>query len=219
MSFHLAIETSNVPTSVALLKGEEVLGERLIEVQNQTSALLASYIPQLLEKAGITEKDLDFISIGEGPGSYTGLRVGMSLAKGLSYSLKIPLIPIGSLEALAYGFAQAHDLPEETLLIPLYDARRGKVYAAGYTLNMDCIYNPRIVQLNELIDELANEKKTMFFSPNSEKLLNFIKEKPIIRNFEIKAHFVGLKALKKENKNKYLNGAYLKPSYINNNYL
>lgn len=136
----LHIETATDICSVALSKGDQQLS--LVESDRERShaSLLNQFIRQALEEAGKQFKDLDSIAVSKGPGSYTGLRIGVSTAKGLSYALEIPLLASGTLENMASG-AVSHcavnelitNHGENLLLCPMLDARRMEVYAGFYT--------------------------------------------------------------------------------------
>lgn len=137
----LHIETATDICSVALSEGDRQLS--LIESGQERShaTLLNSFIRQSVQKAGKNLKDLQAVAVSKGPGSYTGLRIGVSTAKGISYALEIPLLAVGTLEHMASGMtghAKLSDLRSEhgrdLLLCPMLDARRMEVYAAFYTL-------------------------------------------------------------------------------------
>ncbi len=125
----LHIETSSKNCSVAISDGKKLLClcEETSENYKQ-SELLHTFVQWALEGAGISLKELDAVSLGMGPGSYTGLRIGASAAKGFCYGLNIPLIAINSLETLAAPFLTTGF----DLIIPMVDARRMEVYCAVY---------------------------------------------------------------------------------------
>lgn len=138
----LHIETATDICSVALSKGDQQLS--LIESGQERShaTLLNSFIRQSFEQAGKHLKDLQAVAVSKGPGSYTGLRIGVSTAKGISYALEIPLLAIGTLEHMAGGVTGHASLSElrvahggDLLLCPMLDARRMEVYAAFFTLD------------------------------------------------------------------------------------
>ncbi|MBF8457947.1 tRNA (adenosine(37)-N6)-threonylcarbamoyltransferase complex dimerization subunit type 1 TsaB [Kaistella sp. G5-32] len=125
----LHIETSSKNCSVAISDGEELLClcEEVSENYKQSESL-HTFVQWALEGAKITLQDLDAISLGKGPGSYTGLRIGASSAKGFCFGLEIPLIAVNSLETMIEPFLnKGYDL-----IIPLIDARRMEVYCANF---------------------------------------------------------------------------------------
>ena len=115
--------------SVSLSLGDEVLALKETLEGNKHSVLLASYIDACLSSAGIKANQLDAVSVSSGPGSYTGLRVGASTAKGICFTTGIPLIAVDSLEALAL---RAADIHQADIIAPMIDARRMEVYTAYF---------------------------------------------------------------------------------------
>lgn len=128
----LGIETSTDICSVALFRGGEVVAVRE-SGGSEHARLLAVYIDDVLREAGIAPSALDAVAVSAGPGSYTGLRIGVSTAKGLCYALGIPLMAIGSLDALASQVAGRVD--EDTILCPMIDARRMEAYTQLFDHN------------------------------------------------------------------------------------
>ncbi len=125
----LYLETSSKNCSVAISNNEKLLclTEEVSENYKQSESL-HTFVEWALEGAGISIQDIEAVSLGKGPGSYTGLRIGSSSAKGFCYGLKVPLIAVNSLESMLAPFlGQNYDL-----IIPLIDARRMEVYTAAY---------------------------------------------------------------------------------------
>lgn len=123
----LMIETSTECCSVALSDGAGILAYRINETPRQHAAQLAPYIQQILAESGLTAAGLDAVAVSEGPGSYTGLRVGVSTAKGLCFGAGKPLIGIDTLHILAMQAEACFDR-----IVPMVDARRMEVYAASF---------------------------------------------------------------------------------------
>ena len=145
MSFILNIETATKNCSVAIAKnGETVLCKEIAEEGYSHAEKLHVFIEEVLAESGISVHDLAAIAVSQGPGSYTGLRIGVSAAKGLCYALNIPLIAVDTLLTLA---AQAK--VSEGKIIPMLDARRMEVYSAVFSAGLD---TERSVQA-EVIDE------------------------------------------------------------------
>ncbi|MDR2906744.1 MAG: tRNA (adenosine(37)-N6)-threonylcarbamoyltransferase complex dimerization subunit type 1 TsaB [Bacteroidales bacterium] len=143
----LLIETSTPICSVALSDGKDVLAIRENHEGLSHAALTTIFIDEVMKEAGAKFSDLDAIAVSKGPGSYTGLRIGVSTAKGLCYALNKPLIAVNSLQALAQTAAKSYS--ENHLFIPMIDARRMEVYAAIYNAKNECL---REVQA-DIIDE------------------------------------------------------------------
>lgn len=138
MALILSIETGTDICSVALANDGELMALRESDEGRDHAKKVALFVDELLRETGVQPSDLDAIAVGKGPGSYTGLRIGVSFAKGMCYALDIPLIAIGSLDALTEVACEDYDagildIEEEewakAKLCPLVDARRMEVYA------------------------------------------------------------------------------------------
>lgn len=123
----LMIETSTECCSVALSEGAQIVAARVNETPRQHASQLAPYIQEVLQEGGMSAADLDAVAVSEGPGSYTGLRVGVSTAKGLCFGAGKPLLGIDTLRILA---AQAEGDFDQ--VVAMIDARRMEVYAAPF---------------------------------------------------------------------------------------
>jgi tRNA threonylcarbamoyladenosine biosynthesis protein TsaB len=151
----LAIETATRNTSVALLRGDESIAEATGAEGAAAAETLLPAIDRLLRENGLRAAELDAFAVSIGPGSFTGLRVGLATLKGLAFGSERPVARVPTLAALAWG-AQRHDLPVAALL----DARRGEMYAAVYDLDEagprgrldEGVYTP-----HELISQLPPE--------------------------------------------------------------
>ena len=159
MSLILSIETSTKNCSVSLSKNGQ-----LIDVIEEVSARLFSFRTTCsvyrsnFNKSIYSVKDVDAVAVGKGPGSYTGLRIGVSSAKGLCYALNIPLISISTLEAMAHSMRRKY---ESKLLCPMIDARRMEVYCALFgTINTDV--EAKIIDESSFLDILAKQEIVFF---------------------------------------------------------
>lgn len=123
----LGIETANTPLSVAVVKDGKVVAEMIQNIKLTHSAGAMPAIEEILARVGIKPNELDAIVVSEGPGSYTGVRIGVTLAKTLAWTLQKPLVGISSLKALAANAALYNGL-----VCPIFDARRGNVYTGVY---------------------------------------------------------------------------------------
>jgi len=133
----LQIETATSVCSVALSVSGKTTHLAELDEPNAHAAKLTRLIEKVVKEASLTMADLDAVAVSKGPGSYTGLRIGVSTAKGLCYGLDIPLIAIDSLYSLADGFRQLNTaLPDRALICPMIDARRLEVYTAVYTKDL-----------------------------------------------------------------------------------
>jgi tRNA threonylcarbamoyladenosine biosynthesis protein TsaB len=133
MALILSIETATPVCSICLSDGDKILGIKETSDHNSHSRVVAVFIEELLRETGISKHNLDAVAVSKGPGSYTGLRIGVSTAKGLCYALDKPLISIGTLEAMAHGmkmypWVEKSGLP--VIYVPMIDARRMEVFTA-----------------------------------------------------------------------------------------
>lgn len=132
MALILNIETSTPVCSVALARDGQVLALRETAIEKSHAEKISLFINQVLDEAQTDSPALDAVAVSRGPGSYTGLRIGASTAKGLCYGSGIPLMAISSLQAMAMHVARQTDKKKEALFRPLTDARRMEVYTALY---------------------------------------------------------------------------------------
>ena len=173
----LHIETATDICSMALSDGDRQLS--LIEsgLERSHATLLNRFIRESAEEAGKSLKQLQAIAVSKGPGSYTGLRIGVSTAKGIAYALQIPLLAVGTLEHMASGVRSHASLAElrsvhgeKLLLCPMLDARRMEVYAAFYTMNIQ----PFREVAADIVDtksyqEILNKHPVCFFGNGADK--------------------------------------------------
>ena len=173
----LHIETSGNVCSVALGK-DGILTDSLVSYEpNAHSKVLANFIDDILKRNNIKPTDLQAIAISEGPGSYTGLRIGVSIAKGMAYSLDIPLIAIDTLMLMSVDFIQKHPeiIPQNPVLCPMIDARRMEVFTAFYDVEL----NKLSETTNMIIDEFSFQtplqyRPIAFFGNGAEKCKKII---------------------------------------------
>ncbi|CAN5221874.1 tRNA (adenosine(37)-N6)-threonylcarbamoyltransferase complex dimerization subunit type 1 TsaB [soil metagenome] len=175
MSLILNIDTASENAHVSLAKDGQVLHSLCSGSQKEHAAFLQTAIQELIKMACVQFKDIDAVAVTAGPGSYTGLRVGLASAKGLCYALKIPLITIGTLEVLTASALQLYPpVADETILFcPMIDARRMEVFTAIYQQDLQEYLQPCAM----ILDEFSFEKdllknKIMFFGSGAEKWKN-----------------------------------------------
>lgn len=131
--FILLLETATSICSVALIQGNNLIGQQEAHIANVHSARLSLLIDDLIKEAGITYKDLSAVAVSCGPGSYTGLRIGVSTAKGICYGLNVPLISVKTLEILCQAALEKYPSCQ---ILAMIDARRMEVYSAIYNNEM-----------------------------------------------------------------------------------
>jgi len=143
----LSIDTSTTVCSVALHQNGVLLGCYELFIERTSSAMLTSLLDDVVRQTGFAFDQLDAVAVAMGPGSYTGLRIGVSTAKGLCFALDKPLVAVNTLAAMAEQIRGFY--PAETLLCPMIDARRMEVYCAFY----DTAGEERVPTRAEIIDE------------------------------------------------------------------
>ncbi len=212
MALILHIDTSIDIASICLSQNEVILSSAQNENMKDHAAWLQAAIADMIVSCGLSINKLEAVAVTNGPGSYTGLRVGLSTAKGICYALKIPLITIGTLELMAF---KAKDY-ETDLLCPMIDARRMEVFTAIYDKNLYEIEKPhaRILDKNSF-ESILSYKKILFFGNGSEKFKPLIKSKNcLFENIKIAASDMVIIANQYFTKSEFANLAYAQPVYI-----
>ncbi|RZK50194.1 MAG: tRNA (adenosine(37)-N6)-threonylcarbamoyltransferase complex dimerization subunit type 1 TsaB [Pedobacter sp.] len=144
----LQIESATSVCSVALAMDGLTLELEELDAPNVHASMLTVFIDKIMQKAGWAYTDLDAIAVSQGPGSYTGLRIGVSTAKGLAFALDIPLIAIDTLKLMAHGFKQANKLATG-LICPMIDARRMEVFTTLYDQDLSQIQEVSAMIIDE----------------------------------------------------------------------
>ena len=176
----LAIDTSALTATAAVLADEKLLGEISITTKLTHSQTIMPMIDELLKKVSMDITDIDLFACSNGPGSFTGLRIGIGTIKGLAYGLNKPVCGVSTLEAQAHNIA-----PCDYLICPIMDARRGQVYNALYKWEggvLSCVEQPRALALEELCTDI--KEKTIFVGDGAlvhrDKLIELLKDKAIL---------------------------------------
>lgn len=225
MALILNIETSTEVCSVSLAKDGEVLFLKESAEGMNHSRLLTVFIEQLFSENKLDIKSLDAVAVSKGPGSYTGLRIGVSVAKGLCYGLGIPLISVSSLEILGiYTALNVNRLGQiksgiEPLFCPMIDARRMEVYTALYTAKGEEIkpISAEIITDDFLQDELKKQP-VWFFGNGATKCKNVLQSEnavfsgPAATSAGFMTHLSDLKFAAQQ----FENVAYFEPFYLKN---
>jgi tRNA threonylcarbamoyladenosine biosynthesis protein TsaB len=212
LSYILNIETATKNCSVALAKdGKTILCKEIAEEGYSHAERLHVFIEEIITEAEITYKDLSAVAVSQGPGSYTGLRIGVSAAKGLCYALDIPLIAVDTLKTLASQLKIS-----DGLIIPMLDARRMEVYSAIFTPDFE---NKRAI-LAEIITENSFEdfQETLYFVGDcAEKCKTVLTKDNFVFVDEIKypsAKEMSLLSFEKFKINDTVDVAYFEPYYL-----
>jgi tRNA threonylcarbamoyladenosine biosynthesis protein TsaB len=163
------IETATTTCSVAAGENGVLLAVRSVHDGYKHAENLLRLVEEVMQEAGWKNDELSAIAVSAGPGSYTGLRIGVSTAKGLCYALDIPLIAVSTLYSLASGFRRKFP-DSDMLLCPMLDARRMEVYTALFSKNLDRLKPdaPLIVETLESVPEIL-EQQIVFFGDGAQK--------------------------------------------------
>jgi tRNA threonylcarbamoyladenosine biosynthesis protein TsaB len=218
MPLLLHIETATDTCSVALSDNGNIVGIKEAIRTRSHASILTVFINDIFKKTGLAVKDIDAVAVSKGPGSYTGLRIGVASAKGLCYATNKPLISVNTLQSMCGSFIQDNTFSEGDLFCPMIDARRMEVYCALFNTQLNFVEPTAAVILeNDFLKQHLNKNKIHFFGDGAEKL------KPLIANNN-SAIFIddfspsskGMIALaeKKYANNDFENTAYFEPFYL-----
>ena len=218
MALILVIETATKNCSLALCENGITLKSIDYNDGNFSHAeKLHILIEKILSKSDREFKDLNAIAVSKGPGSYTGLRIGVSASKGLCFGLNIPLIAIETLEILARTYLEENKITEKDLLIPMIDARRMEVYTAVFDSKLNKIKETEALILqNNSFDEFINKSSCHFIGDGAEKSEFLFKREntkfatTIYPSAKVMAQFVEQAFIAQ----KYEDTAYFEPYYL-----
>ena len=216
----LCLETATPVCSVALNEACCTLALRETEGQNAHSEKITNFIREAMETAKIDYRQLDAVAVSKGPGSYTGLRIGVSTAKGIFYAADLPLMAIDTLEAMAYGIKEKlnSQIAENDLLIPMIDARRMEVYAAIFDAKLNKIQDTAALVIDEnSFEELQKDHHLWLFGDGAPKLKKVFEDQTnisIIEGFKPSAAFMRPLAEKALREKDFVDVAYFEPFYL-----
>lgn len=213
----ILIETSTSLCSTALVEGSGIVSYKESTEQKSQASITAPFIKEMLDERGLTARDCSAVCLSMGPGSYTGLRVGASTAKGLCFGADIPLIAVGTLETLvwqAIGESLVKDMNQ--VIVPMIDARRMEVYCAKFSSDarqLDEI-EPKIIDSGSYSEELANGK-VLFIGDGAGKCADVIKSEnaEFVQCFP-KASSMLNPALREYKEKRFKDLAYFEPFYL-----
>ena len=215
----LAFETSAKAASAALFADEKLLGESYQNTGLTHSQTLIVMAEDLLKQCGYTPQDVTAVAVAEGPGSFTGIRIGVAAAKGFAWGADIPCCGVSTLAAMALGLGAY-----EGLICPVMDARRSQVYNALFYVNQGAVTRAapdRAIALEDLKKELKNAEKPIFLVGDGSNLCyNTLREDvpglvlPPEHRLHQRAVGVGLAAMAKMAAGGECSGATLTPNYL-----
>jgi tRNA threonylcarbamoyladenosine biosynthesis protein TsaB len=212
MTLILNIDTAFETASVSLAENGKVLQFIINENEKDHASWLQPAIEKILQTNGKKIEQLSAVGVNNGPGSYTGLRVGLSSAKGLCYALQIPLITINSLKLLAHSVINR----ENYLICPMIDARRMEVFTAIFDSNHSEIRKPEALVLHEhCFDEFLKDHKTLFFGSGEVKFQKICNHpNAIFKQFTLSPAILALLTHNSFVDNDFADLAYAEPFYV-----
>ncbi len=216
----LCLETSTPVCSVALNESCCTLALRENEKQNAHSEMITTFIKEVMDIAGINYSQLDAVAVSQGPGSYTGLRIGVSTAKGICYAADLPLMAIDTLEAMAHGMkARLYgQIAPGDLLVPMIDARRMEVYTSVFDNNLLRVTDTEAMVIDEnSFSDLSREHRLWLFGDGAPKLKQTLENRPnifIVEGFKPSAAFMLPLADKALHEQRFVDVAYFEPFYL-----
>ena len=220
MALILYLETATEVCSVVLAENEKLIAEKHSSEPRLHAQLLTVFIGQLLKETGYSFQQLDAICVSKGPGSYTGLRIGVAVAKGLCFALEKPLIAVNTLYSMTICMIdelgkRGITNQSERLFCPMIDARRMEVYMAIFDLLGKEIFPTKAVILdNETLKDYDNNK-LIFFGDGAFKLKgNPVLDARIIDNFQISASGMIIEGIKRYKDGQFEDIAYFEPFYL-----
>ena len=209
----LAIDTSSFPASVAIADGGIMMGEYIIRNQRKHSQNIMMMTERLFDDLGMDISDIDIFAVTSGPGSFTGLRIGISSVRAFAQAMKKPVAAVNTLEALAYNFPLS-----DAVIVPMLDARRDEVFTASYSFNngeAEEVMPPCVMTISELCEKFRNSK--VIFTGDGA-----IIHKDELKGFtlaplnlsETRASSLALAAYKKAEKNELCDYNHVSPMYL-----
>ena len=217
MSLIINIDSTSATAIVNIADNGVVLFEETNAEQNNHAAFLQPAIQMVAKKAGITLQEIDAVSVSHGPGSYTGIRVGMAAAKGLSYALSKPFVTVNQLEVLAKDVIDNTPATgEEFLYCPMIDARRMEVFTALYDKSISEVLSPSALIIDESsFSKILLKNKVIFFGSGAGKWQQLCtQENALFASTINKGLALSRLAFKKFSKSQFADIAYAEPLYI-----
>lgn len=223
MSLILHIETATQICSVALAEDGNIVAIRESDEPNRHAASVAVFIDQVITEAGIGFDRISAVAVSQGPGSYTGLRLGVSAAKGLCYALEIPLLAVDSLLSMAAGMilhlkGLPGGLESDPLFCPMIDARRMEVYRAVYDQHLELVdgIKAEIITMDSF-KEIPSGRPLWFFGDGAAKCEIILSHLPTARfdlDFKPSARYMTGLALELFRQGRFVDTAYFEPYYL-----
>jgi tRNA threonylcarbamoyladenosine biosynthesis protein TsaB len=221
----LCLETSTAVCSVALVENGKVIALReSLDGQNHAEKITI-FIDEVMKEANVSYRDLDAVATSMGPGSYTGLRIGVSTAKGLCYAMEKPLIAVDTLAAMAYGFKDAEtqrrrDAESTDILCPMIDARRMEVYSAFFNEKLERVSETNAIIIDEnSFMEMKQNSHLYLFGDGADKLASLFENDDnitVVEKFHCSASYMAELADRAFKNKDFVDTAYFEPFYLKN---
>jgi tRNA threonylcarbamoyladenosine biosynthesis protein TsaB len=216
MTYILNIETATKVCSVSISKdGQDFLVKELESENYSHAEKLNVFIEDLINESGIVLKDLSAIGVSAGPGSYTGLRIGSSSAKGLCYALNLPMIAVHTMKAMFHFAKRQH--PNYDIYIPMIDARRMEVYSSIFSNQNEELKEVSADVLEEgIYDDYISGKSVLIFGNGAEKSKEIFKDSNIQFDTKTNISALGMNEISfaKFEKGQFEDIAYFEPNYL-----
>ena len=216
----LCIDTTSEFCSVSLFINQNLIENNNSKIERSHSKLLIKLIDDTLNNNKLKIADIDIFSISKGPGSYTGLRIGLSSIKGFCYALNKPLVSINTLKILAISALENID-DKDFILCPMIDARRMEVYTKSFDHNLNELSNDQAIILEKDTFENFKDKKVYFFGDGSDKYKKIVNRKNFIflDNINPDSKFMGKLSYDKFINRNFEDLSSFEPNYIKDFYL
>ena len=216
----LCIDTTSEFCSVSLFINQNLIENNNSKIERSHSKLLIKLIDDTLNNNKLKIADIDIFSISKGPGSYTGLRIGLSSIKGFCYALNKPLVSINTLKILAISALENID-DNDFILCPMIDARRMEVYTKSFDHNLNELSNDQAIILEKDTFDNYKDKKVYFFGDGSDKFKKIVSRKNFIfiDNINPDSKFMGKLSYDKFINRNFEDLSSFEPNYIKDFYL
>ena len=216
----ICIETATDLCSVALCSSAGVISLKESSEPRSHASVLTILIDGILKEKTIRPDELEAIAVSKGPGSYTGLRIGVSVAKGIAYGASIPLIGIETTLAMFHGISEYYNInetDENTMFCPMLDARRMEVYYALYDVKGTKVKDIAAeIITEESFPDIPQSVKLVFFGEGAAKCKEMIRHKNVqfVDDFQMSASHMHKPAIEALKSNRFENIAYFEPFYL-----
>lgn len=214
----LQIETATAVCSVALSDSGKTIYHIDVDEPNVHASKLTRLVEKVMSETGYSLNNLDAIAVSKGPGSYTGLRIGVSTAKGLCYGLEKPLIAVDSLLSLASGYVKTNQsVPSNALLYPMIDARRREVYTAVYNQALQLKIPTGAEIIGEDFFNDISKNPVILFGNGADKFANIFSSNDqitVVNGFQQSADYLSEPAFQAFNHSNFEDVAYFEPFYL-----